>query len=165
MWFNLLKLDLSSIQIQGDTKGKNINIDAEDKCRKKLINFQKRIMRMSRRNKGVSADAVEMSYMPENIACEFVEKVDEMFNSITSFSYPIETEIDEHGDLSDGAEYVLMYFSDDSSVKPVGKIVCVIAFGPAHISQPFGKGYFTRIIISSEDYLLMRAVKKHWEES
>jgi len=177
MWFNLLKLDLSSLsrqsqgQFQGDADGRNINIKVDDKCRKKLINFQKRLMRLSRRNKGVYFnDESTMSNMPEHIACELVEKVDEMFNSITSFSYPVEAEIDKGGELSNGVEYVLMYYSNDvlrrssdDSAEYVGEIVLVI-YCKTDPETPVG-GYFTRIIIESEDPSLMQAVKKHWELS
>ena len=94
MWFNLLKLDLASIstQIQGDVEGRNINIDPEDKCRKKLINFQNRLYTFTKTD-GVYVDKSNLSNVPENIACEFVEKIDKMFNSITSFSIPVK-EID-----------------------------------------------------------------------
>jgi len=153
MWFNLLKLDLSSINIQTpiDTEAGNINIEESDKCRKKLTNFQKRILRMGKRNKGTSADGIELSDMSEKIACELVEKIDKMFNSINYWG--LGPEIDERDKLSDGSEYVLVY-------SPSGKkILLVIAFGS------LGHGYFVRTVIPQQDYLLMSAVRRHWEES
>ena len=39
MWFNILKLDLSQLttQIQGDADADSINIQRDDKCKKKLL--------------------------------------------------------------------------------------------------------------------------------
>ena len=39
MWFNILKLDLSQLttQVQGDVDADSINIQRDDKCKKKLL--------------------------------------------------------------------------------------------------------------------------------
>lgn len=84
MWFNVLKLDLASIQIQGDAEGRNINIDAEDKCRKKLINFQNKMLALEKREKGMSGITHEelRKEVPESIACKYVETIDRYFDRV-----------------------------------------------------------------------------------
>ena len=173
MWFSLLKLDLSSIstQIQGDVEGRNINIDAEDKCRKKLINFQNKLYTFTKTD-GVYVDKIELSNVPENIACEFVEKIDKMFNSITSLSTPVK-EIDEQGKLSDSSEYTLMYFGGKATYERSlmgisDDIVLVIALNTS--DGDFGyttgsTGYFSRIILPAKEHLIIEEVKKLWGSS
>lgn len=160
MWFNLLKLDLASIstQIQGDVEGRNINIDPEDKCRKKLINFQNRLYTFTKTD-GVYVDKNNLSNVPENIACEFVEKIDKMFNSITSFSIPVK-EIDEHSELSDGSRYSLMHYGGGKSDEYFSSIM-IIALNAPKAGKP--ELYFSRIILPREHHLLMREVKQLWE--
>lgn len=160
MWFNLLKLDLSSINIpiQRDTEGVNIKIDAEDKCRKKLINFQNKLYRFMQTD-GVYVDKTDLSNVPENIACEFVEKMDKVFNSMDdSFSIPIEPDIDEVGELSNGFKYDIMYFGGhEPNIRSSGDVVFVATI------NAFKNNYFSRIILPAKHHLLMREVKQLWE--
>ena len=173
MWFNLLKLDLSSIQIQGDMQGSNINIDAEDKCRKKLINFQNKLYTFTKTD-GVYADKTNLSGVPENIACEFVEKMDKVFNSMdASFSIPVKPDIDERGELSDKFKYDIMYFGGhpphraNYQSSDVGDVVFVAAINPINRNNEYitKSNYFSRIVIPAKHHLLMREVKKLWEAS
>ena len=104
MWFNLLKLDLASIstqiqqipQIQGDTEGKNVNIEESKKCREKLLNFVEKLEGLANRHKDVFFDGSTKSNIqeiPELIVCKFVEIIDGKFDSMTSFSeHPVERE-------------------------------------------------------------------------
>lgn len=165
MWFNVLKLNLDSIQIQGDVKGSNINIDAEDKCRKKLINFQNKLYRFMQTD-GVYADKTNLSGVPENIACEFVEKMDKVFNSMdASFSIPVKPIIDESGELSDKFKYDIMYFGGGNyRVINAADVVFAAAINPINSSDyDFKSHYFARIIIPAEHHLLMKEVKQLWE--
>jgi hypothetical protein len=161
MWFNLLKLDLASVstQIQGDTEGQNINIDAEDKCRKKLINFQKKLTEMEKRNKGM----VELSMsnkmeIPEFIACQFVEKIDEYFNTleVPKFSNGrfVGPEYEKQGKI-ENYDYWTWYRIHNASRNPVISLVFVLGNGEVQYSVAF----------MLMDSLLTYALKKHWEES
>lgn len=179
MWFNLLKLDLSSIStqvrpIQADVEGGNININAEDKCRKKLINFQNKLYTFTKTD-GVYVDKSDLSNMPENIACKFVEKMDKVFNSMdASFSIPVKPNIDERGELSSRFKYDIMYFGGhpphraNYQSSDVGDVVFVAAVNPINTNPKFydfNSHYFSRIMIPAEHHLLMREVKKLWEAS
>jgi len=161
MWFNLLKLDLASIstQIQGDTEGKNVNIEESKKCREKLLNFVEKLEGLANRHKDVFFDGdgkSKIQEIPELIVCKFVEIIDGKFNSMTSFSeHRVEREIDESARLVDDWHYDFLYFSNPEYM--------VLLF---HLSPNVGTAYYLgRIIIPNEDYLLMYAVKKLWEES
>lgn len=176
MWFNLLKLDLSGLEQKIKEKplgveGKNIKIDGSDKCRKKLINFQNRILGMKDRNKKIFVDITPPSDLPEIIACQCVEKIDKFFNSMTSFSFPVEKEADEYHVFNDDYKLFIMHFSQNYQPSP-------------YLNSPYNKhfrdnqtpvtvllisiynsDYWLRIILPKKEQLLMQAVKKHWEES
>jgi len=160
MWFDVVKLDLASIstQIQGDTKGENINTEESKKCREKLVNFVEKLEGLANRHKDVFFDGDRKSKIqeiPELIVCKFVEIIDGKFNSMTSFSeHPVEREIDDSARLVDGWHYDFLYFSNPED------IILLISIAPND-----GTAYMGRIIIPNKDYLLMYAVKELWEES
>ena len=166
MWFNILKLDLSNLKQNLkplDTDGKNIKIDDSDKCRKKLINFQNKLVGMRDNDKGIFVDTKNPINLPEHIACQCVEKIDEFFNSITSFSYPVREAVDVY-ELYGKYEFILniRYFSQNKTRHPFSSTnspatVLLIMIGPTE--------YFARIVLAKKEHSLMRTVKKHWEES
>lgn len=167
MWFNVLKLDLASIPIQGDTEGKNINIEGPKKCRQKLLNFEERLERMANRNKDVFFDGSfkksRIQEIPEHIACKFVEIIDARFNSMASFSgHPVKREINESARLVDGWYFDLLYFSNPQDII---FLVALHSQDRENLTGGSKSYYFNRIIIPNKDYLLMNAVKKHWEAS
>ena len=53
MWFDIVKINLAELntKLQGDVEGKNINIEPDDKCRKKLINFQNKMLALEKGKK------------------------------------------------------------------------------------------------------------------
>lgn len=86
MWFNIIKVNLDNLstQLQGDTEGKNINIESDDKCKKKLINFQNKMLALEKREKGMFGITHEelRKEVPESIACKYVETIDRYFDRV-----------------------------------------------------------------------------------
>lgn len=87
MWFNIVKLDLSQVstQIQGDTEGKNINIEENSKCREKIKRYSKDLkeefghgLLISHRG---TTNKRENPELPEHIYCWIVENLDKFFSS------------------------------------------------------------------------------------
>lgn len=173
MWFDIVKINLSELntKLQGDVEGKNINIEPDDKCRKKLINFQNKLHKF--KTDEVYVDKVDLYNVPENIACKFVEKMDKVFNSMdASFSIPVKPDIDVRGELSDKFKYDIMYFGGhpphraNYQSSDVGDVIFVAAINPINRSDDFydfKSHYFARVIIPAKHHLLMRKVKQLWE--
>ena len=163
MWFNLLKLDLSSIstQIQGDAEGKNINIDAEDKCRKKLINFQNKMLALGKRGKEISQMTHEKlrKEVPESVACKFVEALDKYFNNIKAAEFSngkfIGPEYEDEGKIDENYEYIVWYHIHNTLINPVISTVFVLAHPE----------YAYHMAFNLKDPSLTNELKKLWEAS
>ena len=78
MWFNILKLDLASIQGVKDTQATNIDVKTDNKCKEKLQNFVGKI-----KSSGFHLDrnVNNIDKMDEELACIVVENIDKHFSS------------------------------------------------------------------------------------
>lgn len=177
MWFNLLKLDLSRLNLEEDLKPFDaevspIKVNNDGRCKQKLINFQNKLMGMNDRNPEVFLEKESPKNLPEHIACQCVEKLDEFFNSLTSFSFPVEKEVDDYYTLNDEYKLFIMYFSSNHP----GSFTTSAFSRSRHYNSDkapvtvllvsvFKGEYYLRLLLPEKEHLLMQAVKKHWEES
>lgn len=79
MWFNILKLDLTSIQeAVGDAQATDVNVKTDDRCKKKLQNFLSKI-----ESSGLHLDRKvnNVDKMDEELACIVVENIDKHFST------------------------------------------------------------------------------------
>ena len=168
MWFNLLKLDLSDLKQNLkplDAEGKNIKIDDSDKCRKKLINFQNKMLAMGRREKNITKMEHEQlaPKIPEFIACKFVETIDEFFNN-TVFGQ-MEENYANIEDMDEQYSYNNWYLSSLNwpiklNEKPTMNIG--ISLQDNWANPGLDKYY---ISFAVKDAKLLGEVRKLWEES
>jgi hypothetical protein len=83
MWFDIVKLDLSQVssQIQGDTEGKNINIEESDKCKEKIRRFERNLYDEFISDIWANPQGMLPDKVPEKVYCWMVEQLDKFFNS------------------------------------------------------------------------------------
>lgn len=87
MWFDILKLNLSQLNVglQGDTQGQKINVPDSTKCLDKLLNFAKKVGNIEEKFPFLlmRVYALEKNHekqMPEFVACKLVDMIDKMFS-------------------------------------------------------------------------------------
>ena len=86
MWFNILKLNLDSLQSSvGDTQATDINIKTNSKCKEKLQNFTNKL-----ESSGLHFDRKinNIDDIDEELACIVVEMLDEHFLSRKLYVIP-----------------------------------------------------------------------------
>lgn len=117
MWFDIVKINLAELntKLQGDVEGKNINIEPDDKCRKKLINFQNKMLALGKREKAIymmSHEKLEKE-VPESVACKFVEVLDKYFNNIKAAEFSngkfVGPDYDDDGKIDENYGYSVWY--------------------------------------------------------
>lgn len=85
MWFNVLKLDLANLSQDLkplDVENSPVEINAPNKCAKKLKDYAQKLIDMKSRHSGIEVIRQYKDNIPEFLACKLVEEIDKFFGQL-----------------------------------------------------------------------------------
>ena len=173
MWFDIVKLDLSQIEVQGDVEGRNINIPKKNKCQEKIRRFTKNLYSEFALDDWVNdhiENINENQGVSEKVFCWIVERLDKFFDApfgkINAGKIETKTKIGHFQD--NGARYTLLIRSSLYVGSKVRVPFYLNLIGPKEIA-PYNDGertmYFLQPHSKEKSKETYEKIKSCWERA